>query len=308
MKIAVLRTYSLSCEPIFLPLRRLGHEVFDIVFHNPGGSPIYHHELPGQIDGFGADFVVMLGQNDDNRGNVPPVHILHEIMCKRHSVHICCDGSEEIWWAQLESYKENVPFSLHVNIDGVSNGFFKNNGMTTLCPIDDEPFQPRPWLSRSIRLGFCGGWGDPGTHPRSDQVHELLRCGVLHAIKRPYADYDQYRKFMCDMRIAWNQALTGTGDRMHVKARVVEAALGGALLLENVKAPTSNYFEPGEDYLLYENLDDVPRIAGWVDANPTEAATMAIRMRAKVRMYHSARPFWNKVFAHIGMQEAMVQA
>jgi hypothetical protein len=304
MKIAVLRTYSLSCVPIYEPLRRFGHELREIVFFDPG-IPARHSDQENEIDGFGADMVVMLGQNDDGGGHVPDVHTLDRISRKRPFVHICCDGSEKIWWPQLQHYKENAPEILHVNIDGVPVGFFESNGITTLCPIDDEPFQPRPFLSRTQRLAFCGGWGI--LHPRGEIVEDLINRGVLHAIKRPFADYDQYRQFMCDTRIAWNQAFTGTADHMHVKARVIEAALAGALVLDNVEAPTWNYFDPGADYLTYNDLDDIVVKAAWVDANPEVAAAMAIRMRAKVRMHYAARPFWNKIFARIGMPEEIKQ-
>jgi Glycosyl transferases group 1 len=303
MKVVVLRTYSLSCVPIYEPLRALGHEIVEIVYC-PEKGPVSHAELPSMIDAAAPDWTLMIGQHDDGLTFVPPPHILAEIAGKRPTVHLCCDGSERVWWPQLESYRECVPFALHVNIDGVRTGFFAEHGLTTLCPIDATPFAARrPLMSRAVRVGFCGGWGDDGTHSRGSAVAELLRRGVpVHAVKRPFVDYADYRQFLMTCRCVWNHAATGTDDHMHVKARVVEAALAGALLLEQDGSPAQDWFVPGEDYLTWRDADDVAAVARFVENSPNQADRIASRLTAKVVARHAAAPFWRQVLAQAGIK------
>lgn len=296
MKVVVLRTYSLSCVPIFEPLRRLGHDVAEIVYC-PEKGPVSHAELPAIVDAAAPDWALMIGQHDDGRTFVPPTPILAEIAAKRPTVHLCCDGSERVWWPQLQRYREQVPFALHVNIDGVRDGFFAEHGLTMLCPIDAFPFAARePLRARPVRVGFCGGWGDDGSHSRGTAVADLLRRGApIHAVKRPFAADADYREFLISCRCVWNHAATGTDDHMHVKARVVETALAGSLLLEQEGSPTQKWFVPGEDYLTWRDADDVAAIAEFVEHTPDAAERIASRLTAKVTAGHAAAPFWRLV-------------
>lgn len=298
MKIVALRTYSLSCDPIIEPLRRLGHDVPEFTFFQPG-VPFDHSALPGAIDAIGADLVFMLGQNDDGGGHVPPVEVLAAISEKRPLVHICCDGSEVVWWPQLDRYKAEVPRMYHVNIDGVATGFFDGFGWTTLCPLDHATFGVPSWNERPIAIGFCGGWGVK--HPRGEDVERLLGKGLIEATKRPFPTYQGFREFMGSCKAVYNHAHSGTADHMHVKARVLETAFAGAVLVEPAGSPTARYFDADEDYLVYKDDADVATWRKIMERPDAGFWRMADRFREKAIDLYSAERFWPKVFAMVGV-------
>jgi len=96
--------------------------------------------------------------------------------------------------------------------------------------------------------------------------------------------------------------VTGTGDRMHVKGRVIEAALAGAVLFETRGSPTLNWFVPGEDYISCVGYGEVQLYLDLLDRHPDYAQKMANNMRRKVIERHSAPVFWKQVFERIGLQ------
>lgn len=302
MKIVALRTYSLSCDPIIDPLRAMGHEVIELTFHNPHAPKFPHETIPGIVGE--ADFAFSLGQNDDGGGHVPPVEVYAEASERRPLVHICCDGSEKVWWPQLETYRVGAPKMFHVNIDGVKDGFFNSTGWTTLCPLDPDPFLPHmvEWTKRPISVGFCGGFDTRGKgyHPRSDRLIDLFEKKLVHAVCRPFGPYDDFRGFMGTVKVGWNHAHSGDADHMQVKARVMETAFAGAVLMEPRESPTAQYFDFGLDYLSYETDEDIAAHKAWIEGG-VDLSAMARRMRERACDLYSAQRFWPKVFKMVGL-------
>ena len=298
MRVLILRTWSTSCDPICQSLRSVGADTEEISYNL---REIDQAGLPAFVASRNPDWVLFIGTSDHGGEIVPSRDALRLIASERPLVHLCCDGSEEDWYPQLDWYVAHGGFALSVNIDGVALGPMAHGGRcwTTLCPIDPAPFRPLPWGERSVPLGFCGGWG-PG-HPRKDIVEDLAGRGLLTAVKRPFTNYAGYRDFLCSCRGVWNSALTGSAVRRHVKARVVEAGLAGAILFEEEAAPTRDYFTPGEDYLQWGSVDDVVRGLEWMRESPESARAMAARMRSRVISQYAAKPFWNEGFRRAGL-------
>lgn len=327
MRVTVLRTFSTSCPPIYEPLRALGHEVKPIVYdlmnvHNRGdyerhyrqltaeGCEVlpdhrYFERLPALVDAMRPEWVLMIGCCDAGGAQMPNVDVLTEIGRRRPFVHLCCDGSEKDWWPQLQRYHDAGAFALQVNIDGVRTGPIGEHGMTALCPIDPAGFPdpPRPWTERPVRLGFRGSYQltdpPPGgyLHPRTPAIRELLAAGLLTISERDHGDPSQagYREFLSSCRCVWNHAATGSGDRMHVKARVLEAALAGAVLLEQEGSPANEWFRPGLHYSTYRHLDDVRHTLETMDRMPEVYESMALNLRRVVIANHSPGAFWMRV-------------
>ncbi len=294
MRVVILRTWSTSCDPICQSLQPIGVETVEIVYNL---QDIDLTVLPTIIACHNPDWVLMIGQCESGGDILPSLDTLKEIGARYPFVHLCCDGSEEDWYPQLDRYITQGNFALNVNIDGVALGPIAQGGWTTLCPIDPTPFQPLPWLDRSIQLGFCGGWG-PG-HPRMAAVEDLIHRGLVNAVKRPFDDYKGYRDFLCYCKAVWNNALTGSAVRRHVKARVVETAYAGAVLVEEEESPTRNWFLPGEDYVAYTNTVDIENALDWMTSEPRAAQAMAARMNKKAVELYSAKPFWAEVLKRI---------
>jgi hypothetical protein len=294
-RVVVLRTFTSSCVPIFSPLRRLGHEVSEITYDLRG---VDFGALPARVAELRPDWVLLMGCADDQpTALVPTVDVLSDIGRVFPLVHLCCDGSEPVWWPQLERYRDSGAFALQINVDGVRVGPIAEDGITCLCPIDPAslPDPPRPHAERTVRLGFCGSSG--GDHPRTRALESIM--DVLTIRPRDHDSPAGYLDFLSSCRCAWNHAATGTGDRSHVKARVIEAALAGALVLETAGSPTRRWFAPGEDYLEYNSADEVREHLAWADVRPEEAEAMALRMRRKIVESHSPALLWDEVIRKI---------
>jgi hypothetical protein len=297
MRVVVLRTWSASCDPIIQSIHALaGIKLEEIVYNR---KEVDLADLPAAIDWRKPDWVLMLGQCEVGGDILPSLDVLKEIGANRPFVHLCCDGSEEDWYPQLDRYITYGNFALNINIDGVAIGPIAQGGWTTLCPIDPTPFQPLPWVDRVTRLGFCGGWG-PG-HPRMAAVEELIHRGLINAVKRPFEDYAGYRDFLCSCKAVWNNALSGSAVRQHVKARVLETAYAGAVLFEDDASPARGYFDPGIDYVAYSCIADIESGLDWMLSEPRAAQNMAARMNRKAVEKYSAQPFWTEVLKRIGL-------
>jgi hypothetical protein len=298
MKVVVLRTYADNCDPLFEPLRRLGCELVEIEYVTKVIFDKFH--MIRLIEEANPDWVFMIGVNDAGVGVVAPLHLLVEMTRRWPVVVMYCDGSEIDWYKQIEEYSTQCTFALHVNIDGAAIGPITKYGITTLCPIDDELFQPLPWESRIIKTGFCGGWAAESTHSRGKVTQELVDSGAIHAICRPFRIYAAYRRFLCNCQIIWNHAASGSDDHLHVKARVVEATFAGALVMEQIDSPLANWFTPGVDYLTWHDPGSVVSGTKWAMENPETVKAMIAGMRAKMVKQHSARTFWTRVCERIG--------
>jgi hypothetical protein len=339
MRVTVLRTFSTSCPPLYEPLRGLGHEVQPIVYdlmnvYNIGDRNEHRRQLhaagcevlddavqfeglPARVNAYAPDLVVMIGCCDAGGAQMPNTDVLRAIGQQHPFVHICCDGSETDWWPQLARYHEAGCFALQINIDGVRIGPVGEYGLTTLCPIDPAGFPnpPRPWAERPVRLGFRGSYqiDDPAPggylHPRTPAIRELLAAGLLTISERDHHDPAQtaYRDFLSSCRYVWNHAATGSGQRMHVKARVIETALAGAVLVETAGSPTADWFEPGEDYLTYP-ADDVSWGVRSLLDNGAYDKGVAANLRRKVLEQHTPAAFWAKIVNALSQRLTLTHA
>jgi hypothetical protein len=299
MKVVVLRSYAANCVPLFEPLRRFGCQLVEIEYVTENLFDKYW--MVEWVADENPDWVFMIGVNDAGVGVVPPTFLLKDMTRRWPVVMMYCDGSEIDWYKQIEEYSTQCTFALHVNIDGVARGPITEHGITTLCPIDDELFVlPTPWEKRIINAGFCGGWSAESTHSRAAMTEALWRQRAVQAVCRPFILYDDYRRFLCDCKIVWNHASSGSDDHLHVKARIVEATFAGALVMEQMGSPLDKWFTPGVDYITWHDPDSVVSGTKWAVENPEKVKAMIAGMRAKMVKEHSARAFWTKVCERIG--------
>jgi len=297
MKVVVLSPNTNNCVVLYQPLRRLGHCVEVIIYDTMTYEE--HENLPALIDLKKPDWVLLLGAIETQHGHpVPCVRILGEIGKKYPLVNFCCDSVEILWWQQLESYYAKGHFALQVGVDGVRAGPIGLRGMTTLCPVDEIDFINQPWSERKILCGFSG-FKNRG--PRSEMITALQSAGLLYFRDRDSEPPDEYRRFLANCKITFNHPMTGGGGWRHVKARVLEAALSGCVVLEASESPVEDWFTPGVDYLEYSNVETAREKIAWVESHQDEAREMAMRLRARVIEEHSPAVFWGNVLWRIGL-------
>jgi len=221
------------------------------------------------------------------------------------SVHICFDGADSPWWPALEGYKRMGCFGAQVNIDG---GRCEPADLVTLCPVDPQYYGPwasadgpdaaTRWEEKDVRLGFAGGVGNP---LRRHMVGRLTEVAGLVAGPRVTGyetpDYAEFARFLRRCRMVLNIPVTGSGQYMHVKSRVLEAGLAGAAVLEHKDSPAHRWF-PGA-LVPWGTMEELEALAkGLPDVVMREHAA---RLAAMVRGQYSPEQIWASVLRVAGL-------
>ncbi len=293
----MLTTGTENTRVLYEPLAALGHELSIITYD----AMTYegHAEIPSLIDAIDPAWVLLVGAIEAHHGRpVVGVGILSEVGARWPLVHLCCDGAEPAWWPQLEQYYDHGRFALQVNIDGVRTGPIGERGVTALCPIDPDSYVPCPWSLRPIEIGF-GGNAHIGA--RAQALGEVISRGLVTHRSRDGGNPAAYREFVSLCRAIWNHPMTGGTTSQHVKARVVEAAAAGALIIEAAGSPLEEWLIPGVDYRTYQTADDVAAIAAQMRRWPRDHEALALRTRAKLADRCGPTALWGHVIWRIGL-------
>lgn len=246
------------------------------------------------------DLIVYVGVNGGDC--LPDIKVFHKLRDAAPTILICPEASDRTWWHPLlTTYAKNDCFDLMINIDGNPDWPGADRGVTALTPRATKPWgDPLPWRDRLINCGFCGG----NSHPFRKQMLAQLGADVMWRGGDPrpntWPDYVAWTK-QCKMIL--NMARHGGGNGEHVKGRVVEAGLGGCLVLETHGSPLRHWFEPGVDYVEYSNAEDARTLIASCLKNPAPAILAADKMRAKILRDHSPAAFWGRIFSALGMDE-----
>lgn len=283
MRILCLRTYSHTIQCFVDSIRCNGDEVIDIRWDVPGFDPV------GAVQRYKPELVVFIGGSP---GHIflPRPEALAEANKIVSMVLICCDAGDDPWWPLLDEYYNKYSFSIQIGIDGSINSPIYKNGYGLVYPIPLDPalFPQSPYQSRPNRVGFAGSIGE-----RAPMINTLKDRGLLTLLDGyPFRPYSELTRFYSTCKFVVNDPHTGSGKRMHVKARVMEAALAGCVLLEPVGSPVSLWFDPGEDYLEWNDFDQLCELASG-DGSKLEA--MAVRFRKKALERYSAPVFWRRI-------------
>lgn len=198
----------------------------------------------------------------------PSAEFLHEIRESiAPTIHICCDAGDPPWHGQLREYTERKSFNKQVSIDGYRGDAPVD--LVTLTPVDLRAFRTEPAPDRKIRFGFAG---NTCSAHRKALVQACINGAGLRHCERDHKSYEDYARWLRRCKLVLNSAITGTGTRMHVKGRVLEAAFAHAAILEMTDAPTAEWF-PANCLLLFRTPEEACNIvAGISDAELKEYA------------------------------------
>jgi len=297
MRALFLRTYTPDCEKFWLSLGSLGPETFPLQYDDIPHER--HDELVGAAKHVQPDVIIFLGALEKfHLKPVPKVDILHKFRAIAPMIHICSDASDWPWWDTLNEYDKEGCFDLQVNVDGSDDcpiaGF--RNGMIKLTPTDPAFFKPKPWEERDV---FCGVTGGMGHDERAELITYITASPDVRWMRKvPYQDMCD---FMCRCMVSINHAMNGTGDKFHVKGRVIEAGWAGSCLLEKKNPHTARWFLAGKEYIEYDNVKDAVIKLEWAKAHPQEIRDVAERFHAKMWAFHHPSVFWKDVLGKIGL-------
>lgn len=172
-------------------------------------------------------------------------------------VNFCSDAADRPWHPVLSTYSRMKCFDLQVAIDGPSDApvdYF------TLTPVDTRLFDIE--VKKDIRFGFSGSVGR--WNGRSEIIRALEWFGGLTVQHREGYTYQDHVRFLCRCRMVLNVSATGSGQRNHIKGRVLEAGWAGAALLESEGSPIANWF-PSDCYLIYRDPREAADIVRDID-------------------------------------------
>lgn len=214
---------------------------------------------------------------------------------------MCNDAADPPWWPTLETYDKEDCFTVQVAIDGTYDcpisGF--KNGLIALTPVDTRPFDRhiKPWRDREVKLGMIGGIGHTA---RREIVQRLQGAYILRFEEGPVGrTYDEMAEQLCNCKGVFNYGATGSGARLHVKGRVVEAGFAGAALFELKDSPTKDWFTPGVEYFEYEGAEHLIELLSSLDDPTLERASL--RLFRRMNAEHHPLVFWAKVLAKCGL-------
>lgn len=282
MRCAVLTTHTSDTPTLYEPLRRLGMELQVTVYTELRDLSV----VPALVSGFKPDWTLFVGAWDGGQMPVPRPEDLAAVARAAPLVHLCSDAADPPWGRQLDVYSR-LGFALQVTIDGARG--VPGVDLVALTPVDPDAFgEPAPLAVRPVGLGTYGGW--------EYGARRALRDGLgADLVTWPKDESLRYRAFVGRCKAILNHSATGSGARRHVKGRVLEAALGGAVLFEDRDSPTDQWFDAGVDYVAYDGPDGVRRGLAWLAADAAGAQAMADRLRRKVTERHRYQVFWEAV-------------
>lgn len=229
---------------------------------------------------------------------VPDTQTLKRANSIAPMVHLCSDSGDQPWWPWLEEYHHEGAFALQVSMDGAKDSPMARVGRVALTPVDPSWFPKVAWKDRRNQCSFSGNLGF-----RGDMVHFLRVKGVLTYLEgSPNKLYQEMADLYAHSKSVVNNGMTGSGQRWHVKGRVVEAGLAGAALIESSEAPTKDWFEPGTDYLTW-TWPNYGQILNQLSKPDQELEEMAKRFHERMMVEHSPQAFYGRVFDDIGLKK-----
>ena len=257
---------------------------------------------------YNPDIIVYIGACG---GNTPSPYLFERL--RSHvapTVHFCSDAADDPWWPFLEEYERANSFSLQVALDGVREWPLKDKGLSALTPLDPAcfPAVPLPHGRRDIAFGFAGNGGSKArinhnSDIRRRLIDEMREFGLQVRIREGDAEtYPEFSSFLGRCRMVPNFGHTGSRRHMHVKGRVIETGLAGAMLLEQRGSPTSTWFKRGVEFLEYETGEDARQLVRFFRDAHAETQAMGERLRARIFAEHGPRQFWDRIFDRISLQ------
>jgi len=290
----------------------LGHEIKTYVFSHirqPVAGFAQGDKLDAEIykaaNEYKPDLIVYVGACN---GNIPSSKLFAKIKAEVcPTVLFCSDAADTPWWDILKVYEEAGSFTLQVALDGNKEWPFHDKHLTALTPIDPARFPnpPIPHKDRKVHFGFAGNINgfamiDGEKRGRRPLIAEMIQFGLEYRDRDREEVVDSYQKaadFMSQVCMIPNFPSTGSHMRMHVKGRVIEAGLAGCMLMERKNSPTHDWFEPGIDYVEWQEPDDVRQMIERI--TPEESQIFGWRLREKVMVNHSAEKFWQRILNRI---------
>lgn len=217
------------------------------------------------------------------------------------SIHLCSDATDKPWHKLLKFYKEKECFDLQVAIDGALDAPVD---LSVLTPVDISVFSDRP--EKDIRCGFSGGFLPLHlpADPRDKRRAIITNVPIALRNRLPQDGYEEHGEFLVRCKMLWNASWTGSGERHHMKGRVVEAGWASCALLEHIDSPIGEWFPDG-CWLPWRTVDDLNRIVCGI--RDEEITLVATNLHGQVSERYRPEQIYGEMLSKIGLDTPIAQ-
>ncbi|MGA2230680.1 MAG: glycosyltransferase [Tepidisphaeraceae bacterium] len=113
--------------------------------------------------------------------------------------------------------------------------------------------------------------------------------------------FESINKVWNRSRISFTPLDSSDGSTMQIKSRVFDMGLSGTLMLAPAAAPVARYYEPGKEYVTFEDLEDCVEKARYYLAHESERRRIADAYAARTLADHLWRYRIEAVLRQAGM-------
>lgn len=231
------------------------------------------------------DVVFYIGANE-GVGTPKPATFIE---ARKHAklINICSDAADKPWEKTLLVYRDMGCFDLQVSIDGAIGAPVDFVTLTPVAPMYRS-------VEKDIRCGFSGTVGR--WNWRSEIINALEVFGGLTVRRREGGDGNtSHVEFMQRCKMLLNTSKTGSGQRDHIKGRVLEAGFAKCCLLEQKSSPIDKWF-PDDCYILYDGMKEAADIIQSLDEDTINK--VSARLNEEVQNY-TAKKIYGDILSHV---------
>lgn len=209
---------------------------------------------------------------------------------------------------QIKEFNEEKLIDLHCcwaaehNTDGLGDNIWQNS----FTPEDPDLYYFKPekngFDKKSIDVCFLGSVHNPERFEFVKYIKENLNkeyvSNITDGLTRSKYSAEEYAAITRHSKIVVNFSGSPSGFKQ-VKGRVFEATASGALLLERTNENTRKYFKEDDEYLEYDNKEDLlSLIIGMLKDNKTREY-IALNGNKKFQKQWTNEHYWNEFFKKI---------
>ncbi len=216
-----------------------------------------------------------------------------------------------IWWDSIHPLIAPVAerylaaSDLHVLVDAdafIHQTDYPEKCLRLWCPLDTALFHD-PCCARDIALSHVGS---VAFYPHRQSGLAALRAAGIEVYeaggqREHKLTREEYARTLQRSKITLNFADIGTAGVTQTKARIFEAALCGAMLLESDNPGTAAYLKPMVDYVPFSDEADLIDKARYYRAHDAERADVAINGCRKAQLHYTGTTFWRSVLEAAGL-------
>lgn len=252
------------------------------------------------IEVFRPDYIVYTPMGGSLGFEVnPPGEVLNHI--RKYGVKIY----QHLWdtiGREAEVMKINVPFADIVgDVASDASRFKEPKVIQVWSAIDSREFYDRG-MKRDLDTCFVGSvdFTDQRWPPRGRMINHLRAQGVPVKVRggqrSDRLEWGEYAEILSRSQISLNFSKDLRSGTSQLKGRVFESISCGAMLLEDDGDETRKWFEPGREWVMFTDPDDMVRKAIYYLRHPVERQMIADAGRKRYEEQYNARAMWGMIF------------